>query len=153
VRDRVAEQGGPAVPGRHPVTGTEWQPDDNGLAEAMIPSTDSSAEIRVAGRAAKKVIERSNGMRPTLGTGQVLGNEEIKVGFDPANSAMYLWSEYLMWNQEQAETWAGMAAGEACRALVNQRQSAGSGWPYTRYAVAEIGASGYLMIRRGTANS
>ncbi|MDX2763961.1 serine/threonine protein kinase [Streptomyces europaeiscabiei] len=129
-----------------------WEPDENGLGEAMVPSTDRD-EIRVADRAAKKVIERSNEMRPTLGTGQVLGHEEIKVGFDPANSAMYVWSDYLMWNQGQVETWAGMAAREACRALVNQRQNAGSGWPYTRYAVAEIGGSGYLMIRWGTATT
>jgi hypothetical protein len=92
-------------------------------------------------------------MRATLGTGQVLGHEEIKVGFDPAHSAMYVWSEYLMWNQGQVETWADMAAGEACRALVKQRQNAGSGWPYKRYAVAEIGGSGYLMVRWGTATS
>ncbi|MEU2494512.1 hypothetical protein [Streptomyces sp. NPDC007883] len=72
---------------------------------------------------------------------------EIKVGFDPGNSAMYVWSEYLAWNQSQVETWADMAAGEACRALVKQRERAGSGWPYSRYAVAEIGGSGYLMIR------
>ncbi|GAQ60067.1 serine/threonine-protein kinase [Streptomyces scabiei] len=131
---------------------SEWAPDENGLGEAMIPSTDGD-EIRVADRAAKKVIERSNEMRPTLGTGQVLGHEEIKVGFDPAHSAMYVWSDYLMWNQGQVETWADMAAGEACRALVKQRQNAGSGWPYKRYAVAEIGGSGYLMIRWGTATS
>ncbi|MFE7651378.1 serine/threonine protein kinase [Streptomyces bottropensis] len=130
----------------------EWEPDDSGLGAAMVPSTDSD-EIRVADRAAKKIIVRSNEMRTTLGTGQVLGHEEIMVGFDPANSAMYVWSDYLMWNQGQVETWADMAAGEACRALVNQRQNAGSGWPYTRYAVAEIGGSGYLMIRWGTATT
>ncbi|MFM9589352.1 serine/threonine-protein kinase [Streptomyces scabiei] len=133
-------------------TESEWAPDENGLGEAMIPSTDGD-EIRVADRAAKKVIARSNEMRPTLGTDQVLGHEEIKVGFDPAHSAMYVWSDYLMWNQGQVETWADMAAGEACRALVKQRQNAGSGWPYKRYAVAEIGGSGYLMIRWGTATS
>ncbi|MEH0638345.1 serine/threonine-protein kinase [Streptomyces bottropensis] len=131
---------------------SEWEPDDSGLGAAMVPSTDSD-EIRVADRAAKKIIVRSNEMRTTLGTGQVLGHEEIMVGFDPANSAMYVWSDYLMWNQGQVETWADMAAGEACRALVNQRQNAGSGWPYTRYAVAEIGGSGYLMIRWGTATT
>ena len=132
----------------------DWviQPDENGLGAAMVPSTDGD-EIRVADRAAKKVIARSNEMRATLGTGQVLGHDEIKVGFDPANSAMYVWSDYLMWNQGQVEIWAGMAAGEACRALVKQRQNAGSGWPYTRYAVAEIGGSGYLMIRWGTATT
>ncbi|MFD9117678.1 serine/threonine protein kinase [Streptomyces bottropensis] len=130
----------------------EWEPDDSGLGAAMVPSTDSD-EIRVADRAAKKIIVRSNEMRTTLGTGQVLGHEEIMVGFDPANSAMYVWSDYLMWNQGQVETWADMAAGEACRALVNQRQNAGSGWPYTRYAVAEIGGSGYLMIRWGSATT
>ncbi|MGY3200455.1 serine/threonine-protein kinase [Streptomyces sp. TE5632] len=133
-------------------TGQDWEPDENGLGEAMIPSTDG-AEIRVADRAAKEIIERTNVMRGTLGTDQVLGNEELKVGFDPANSAMYVWSDYLMWNQDQVETWADMAAGEACRALVNQRQSAGAGWPYTRYAVAEIGGSGYLMIRWGMATT
>ncbi|MEV0300787.1 serine/threonine-protein kinase [Streptomyces prasinus] len=133
-------------------TGQDWEPDQYGLGEAMVPSTDGD-EIRVADRAARRIIERSNAMRSTLGTDQVLGHKEIKVGFDPANSAMYVWSDYLMWNQGQIETWAGMAAGEACRALVNQRQSMGEGWPYTRYAVAEIGASGYLMIRWGTATS
>ncbi|MFC9952321.1 serine/threonine protein kinase, partial [Streptomyces prasinus] len=133
-------------------TELDWEPDDSGLGEAMVPSTDG-AEIRVADRAARRIIERSNAMRSTLGTDQVLGHEEIKVGFDPANSAMYVWSDYLMWNQGQIETWAEMAAGEACRALVNQRQGMGEGWPYTRYAVAEIGASGYLMIRWGTATS
>lgn len=50
-------------------------------------------------------------------------------------------------NQAAMETWASMAAGEACRALVDRRRSAGEAWPYTRYAVAEIGASGYLMLR------
>ncbi|MFF9041735.1 serine/threonine-protein kinase [Streptomyces sp. NPDC014892] len=129
-----------------------WEPDENGLGAAMVPSTDGD-EIRGADRAAKKVIERSNEMRPTLGTGQVLGHDDIKVGFDPANSAMYVWSDYLMWNQGQVETWADMAAGEACRALVTERQSAGYDWPYTRYAVAEIGGSGYLMIRWGTATT
>ncbi|CAL9365215.1 serine/threonine-protein kinase [Streptomyces sp. enrichment culture] len=133
-------------------TGQEWEPHDDGLGEAMVPSTDA-AEIQVADRAARRIIERSNGMRATLGTDQVLGHEEIKVGFDPADSAMYVWSNYLMWNQGQVETWADMAAGEACRALVNRRQSAGDAWPYTRYAVAEIGASGYLMIRWGTATT
>ncbi|MFH9863025.1 serine/threonine-protein kinase [Streptomyces sp. NPDC017202] len=129
-----------------------WEPDENGLGEAMVPSTDGD-EIRVADRAARRIIERTNGMRSTLGTDQVLGNEEIKVGFDPAGSAMYVWSEYLMWNQGQVETWAETAAGEACRALVDQRRIAGGGWPYTRYAVAEIGGSGYLMIRWGTATT
>ncbi|MFE2456436.1 protein kinase [Streptomyces sp. NPDC059402] len=132
--------------------GPDWEPDENGLGEAMVPSSDGD-EIRVADRAARRIIERSNEMRPTLGTDRVLGHEEIKVGFDPAESAMYVWSEYLMWNQGQVETWADMAAGEACRALVTQRQSAGDGWPYTRYAVAEVGASGYLMIRWGTATT
>ncbi|MFI2373562.1 serine/threonine-protein kinase [Streptomyces sp. NPDC018964] len=133
-------------------TGQDWEPDENGLGSAMIPSTDDT-EIRVADRAATKIIERTNAMRETLGTDQVLGNEEIKVGFDPANSAMYVWSDYLMWNQGQIETWADTAAGEACRALANQRQTSGDGWPYTRYAVAEIGGSGYLMIRWGTVTS
>lgn len=130
----------------------EWEPDDNGLAQAMIPSTDSD-EIRVADRLATRIIQRSNGIRRTLGTDQVLGNNEIKVGFDPGDSAMYIWSDYVLWNQQQVETWAAMAAGEACRALVNQRQSAGAAWPYSRYAVAEIGGSGYLMIRWGTATT
>ncbi|MFC8373160.1 serine/threonine-protein kinase [Streptomyces sp. NPDC057239] len=133
-------------------TGQDWEPDDSGLAEAMVPSTDGT-EIRVADRAATEIIERTNAMRGTLGTDQVLGHDEIKVGFDPANSAMYVWSDYLMWNQGQIETWADMAAGEACRALENQRQTSGDGWPYTRYAVAEIGASGYLMVRWGTITS
>jgi hypothetical protein len=133
-------------------TGQGWEPHDSGLGEAMVPSTDAD-EIRVADRTARRIIERSNGMRAALGTDRVLGNEELKVGFDPADSAMYVWSDYLMWNQGQVETWADMAAGEACRALVNQRRSAGDGWPYTRYAVAEIGASGYLMVRWGTATT
>ncbi|MGX4688284.1 serine/threonine protein kinase [Streptomyces sp. JNUCC 63] len=132
--------------------GQDWEPDDDGLGQAMIPSTDSD-EIRVADRAARRIIQRTNGMRRTLGTDQVLGNNEIKVGFDPGNSAMYVWSDYVQWNQEQVETWAVMAAGEACRALVNQGQSAGGAWPYFRYAVAETGASGYLMIRSGTATT
>jgi hypothetical protein len=133
-------------------TGQDWEPDDSGLAEAMVPSTDGT-EIRVADRAATKIIERTNAMRGTLGTDEVLGHDEIKVGFDPASSAMYVWSDYLMWNQGQIETWADMVAGEACRALENQRQTSGDGWPYTRYAVAEIGGSGYLMIRWGTTTS
>ncbi len=132
--------------------GAGWEPDEYGLGEAMIPSTDSE-EIRVADRAATKIIERTNAMRGTLGTDQVLGHDEIKVGFDPANSAMYVWSDYLMWNQGQIETWADKVAGEACRVLENQRQTSDEGWPYTRYAVAEIGGSGYLMIRWGTITS
>ncbi|MFI2643965.1 serine/threonine protein kinase [Streptomyces sp. NPDC018610] len=132
-------------------TGQDWQPDDDGLGQAMIPSTDGD-EIRVADHAARKIIDRSNGMRGTLGTDQVLGNQEIKVGFDPDNSAMYVWSDYVRWNEEQVDTWAAMAAGEACRALVNQRNTSAN-WPYHRYAVAEIGGSGYLMIRSGTADS
>ncbi|MFE7767029.1 serine/threonine-protein kinase [Streptomyces sp. NPDC057438] len=148
----AAEDGTAQSDGTESDTEPKWEPDADGLGQAMVPSTDGD-EIRVADRAAKKVIARSNEMRPTLGTGQVLGHDEIKVGFDPAHSAMYVWSDYLMWNQEQVETWADMAAGEACRALVKQRQSAGTGWPYTRYAVAEIGGSGYLMIRWGTATT
>ncbi|WP_159044796.1 hypothetical protein [Streptomyces sp. XY152] len=35
----------------------------------------------------------------------------------------------------------------------NQRQTSGDGRPYTRYAVTEVGASGYLMIRWGTVAS
>ncbi len=132
--------------------GQDWEPDDSGLAEAMVPSSDGT-EIRVADRAATEIIERTNAMRATLGTDQVLGHDEIKVGFDPASSAMYVWSDYLMWNQGQTETWADMAAGEACRALAKQRQTSGDGWPYTRYAVAEIGGSGYLMIRWGSVPS
>lgn len=56
-------------------------------------------------------------------------------------------------NSDQVESWAAMAAGEACRALVNQQESAGSAWPYSRYAVAEIGGSHYLMMRWGTATT
>ncbi|MHB9857564.1 serine/threonine protein kinase [Streptomyces sp. YIM S03343] len=130
----------------------DWQPDDSGLSQAMIPSTDN-AEIRVAAGAARKIITRSNAMRYTLGTDRVLGNEQIMVGFDPAHSAMYVWSDYVAWDQDEIETWAGMAAGEACRALVNERESAGSSWPYTRWAVAEGGASAYEMVRWGTASS
>ncbi|WDV56025.1 serine/threonine-protein kinase [Streptomyces coeruleorubidus] len=130
----------------------DWQPDEDGLGQAMIPSTDS-AEIRVADGTARKIIAGTNGMRQTLGTDRVLGNAQIKVGFDPGNSVMYVWSDYLQWNEKQVESWAGLAAGEACRALVSERESAGSAWPYSRYAVAEIGASGYLMIRWGTATT
>ena len=92
---------------------------------------------RVADRAARKIIERTNGMRTTLGTDRLLGNKELKVGFDPGNSTMYVWSDYVGWNQGQVETWAAMTAGEACRALVEQKDSAGEAWPYSRYAVAE----------------
>ncbi|MFF4018884.1 serine/threonine-protein kinase [Streptomyces sp. NPDC001843] len=130
----------------------DWQPDENGLGQAMIPSTDR-AEIRVADGAARKIIAGTNGMRQTLGTDRMLGNAEIKVGFDPADSAMYVWSDYVQWNEQQVESWAGLAAAEACRALVSERESAGSGWPYSRYAVAEIGGSGYLMIRWGAATT
>ncbi|MGW7257751.1 serine/threonine-protein kinase [Streptomyces sp. NPDC054834] len=130
----------------------DWQPDDDGLGQAMIPSTDS-AEIRVADGAARKIIAGTNGMRQTLGTDRVLGNAQIKVGFDPANSAMYVWSDYVQWNEQQVDSWAGLAAGEACRALVSERESAGSAWPYSRYAVAEIGGSHYMMIRWGTATT
>ncbi|MEW2155155.1 serine/threonine-protein kinase [Streptomyces sp. NPDC007189] len=130
----------------------DWQPDEDGLGQAMIPSTDG-AEIRVADGAARKIIAATNGMRQSLGTDRVLGNNEIKVGFDPANSAMYVWSDYVEWNEQQVGSWADVAAGKACRALVSERQSAGSAWPYTRYAVAEIGGSGYLMIRWGTATT
>lgn len=128
----------------------DWQPDEDGLGQAMIPSTDS-AEIRVADGAARRIITGTNGMRPTLGTDRVLGNETIKVGFDPADSVMYVWSDYVEWNEQQVEAWAGLAAQEACRALVRERESSGSAWPYSRYAVAEIGGSHYLMIRWGTA--
>ncbi|MFI0960460.1 serine/threonine-protein kinase [Streptomyces sp. NPDC021080] len=127
-----------------------WEPDEQGLGQAMVPSTDSD-EIGVAGRATRKIIQRTNGMRTTLGTDRTLGNAELKVGFDPGHSAMYVWSDYGMWNQRQAAAWADMAAGEACRALVRQRDRAGDAWPYSRYAVAEWGGSGYLMIRWGTA--
>ncbi|MFF2203949.1 serine/threonine-protein kinase [Streptomyces sp. NPDC058145] len=133
-------------------TTQDWEPDDDGLGQAMIPSTDS-AEIRVADAAARKIITSTNGMRRQLGTDRVLGNQQIKVGFDPANSAMYVWSDYVRWNQGHVEEWADMAAGEACRALVRERASAGGAWPYDRYAVAEIGGSGYLMIRWGTATT
>jgi hypothetical protein len=130
----------------------DWQPDEDGLGQAMIPSTDD-AEIRVADGAARKIIAATNGMRGSLGTDRVLGNNEIKVGFDPAHAAMYVWSDYVQWNEQQVETWADVAAGKACRALVSERRSAGGAWPYTRYAVAEIGGSGYLMIRWGTATT
>ncbi|WP_328444694.1 serine/threonine protein kinase [Streptomyces sp. NBC_00386] len=132
--------------------GLGWEPDEQGLGQAMIPSTDRD-EIGVADRATRRIIERTNGMRTALGTDRVLGNAELKVGFDPSRSAMYVWSDYGTWNQRQAEAWAGMAAGEACRALVRQRDSAGDAWPYSRYAVAERGGSGYLMIRWGTAGT
>ncbi|MDQ0846491.1 serine/threonine protein kinase [Streptomyces sp. V1I6] len=133
-------------------TALDWEPDGDGLAAAVIPSTDK-AEIRVADRTAKKIIERTNRIRPTLGTEWVLGHDDISVGFDPANSAMYVWSNYLMWNQGQKEMWAAMAAGETCRALVRERESTGTAWHYSRYAVAEVGASGYAMIRWGTATT
>ncbi|MFE5004759.1 serine/threonine protein kinase [Streptomyces sp. NPDC056696] len=129
-----------------------WQPDDDGLGQAMIPSTDS-AEIRVADGAARKIIAGTNGMRQTLGTDRVLGNTQLKVGFDPDNSVMYVWSDYVQWNEKQVDSWASMAAGEACRAVVSERESAGSAWPYSRYAVAEIGGSHYMMIRWGTATT
>ncbi|MFD8229038.1 serine/threonine-protein kinase [Streptomyces massasporeus] len=132
--------------------GQDWHPDEEGLGQAMVPSTDG-AEIRVADATARKIITGTNGMRRTLGTDRVLGHAHIKVGFDPDDSVMYVWSEYLQWNQEQVESWADLAAGEACRALVSERESAGSAWPYSRYAVAEIGGSGYLMIRWGTATT
>ncbi|MGW1534216.1 serine/threonine-protein kinase [Streptomyces aureus] len=133
-------------------TAQDWQPDEDGLGQAMIPSTDS-AEIRVADGAARKIIAGTNGMRKTLGTDRVLGNGQLKVGFDPGNSAMYVWSDYVQWNEGQVESWADLAAGEACRALVRERESAGSTWPYSRYAVAEIGGSHYMMIRWGTATT
>ncbi|MFJ3334942.1 serine/threonine-protein kinase [Streptomyces sp. NPDC086766] len=129
-----------------------WTPDEQGLGQAMIPSTDRD-EFRVADHAARTIIQRTNGMRPILGTDRVLGNAELKVGFDPGNSAMYVWSDYGAWNQKQVESWASMTAGEACRALVNQRDLAGDAWPYTRYAVAVIGGNHYLMIRWGAATT
>lgn len=133
-------------------TAQDWQPDEDGLGQAMIPSTDN-AEIRVADGAARKIIAGVNGMRRTLGTDRVLGNEQIKVGFDPDNSVMYVWSDYGQWKQKDVESWAAMAAGDACRALVSEREAAGSAWPYSRYAVAEIGGSHYMMIRWGTATT
>ncbi|MEV8036273.1 serine/threonine-protein kinase [Streptomyces sp. NPDC086182] len=132
--------------------GPGWEPDEQGLGQAMIPSTDSD-EIDVADRATRKLIERTNGMRRTLGTDRPLGNAELKMGFDPGDSAMYVWSDYGTWNQGQIEAWADMAAGEACRALVKQKDSAGDAWPYSRYAVAQMGGSHYLMIRWGTADT
>ncbi|MFE5187871.1 hypothetical protein [Streptomyces sp. NPDC056628] len=131
-------------------TTQDWQPDEDGLGQAMIPSTDRD-EIRVADGATRQIIAGANGMRQSLDTDHVLGNEEIKVGFDPVDSVMYVWSDYVRWNEQQVESWADMAAGRACRALVRQSQSSGGEWPYHRYAVAEIGGSGYLMIRWGTA--
>ncbi len=133
-------------------TGHDWEPDEAGLAEAMNPSSDRT-EIQVADRAAKDIIQQTNDMRGTLGTDRTLDHNDIAIGFDPADSAMYVWSSYLEWNWNEVETWGDMAAGEACRALVSQRESSGSAWPYTRYAVAEIGASGYLMVRSGTATT
>ncbi|MFE0384529.1 serine/threonine-protein kinase [Streptomyces bungoensis] len=130
----------------------DWAPDEDGLGQAMIPSTDGD-EIRVADHLARRIIQRSNSMRQTLGTDRVLGNAEIKVGFDPGNSVMYVWSDYAPWNQGKAESWAAMAAGEACRALVAQRESAGDAWPYSRYAVAQIGGNHYLMMRWGNATT
>ncbi|MGW3989362.1 serine/threonine-protein kinase [Streptomyces sp. NPDC004830] len=132
--------------------GQDWQPGQEGLGQAMIPSSDD-AEIRVADATAKEIIAGTNRRRGTLGTDRVLGHDHIKVGFDPDSSAMYVWSEYLQWNQSQVEAWAAPAAGVACRALVGERERAGSAWPYSRYAVAEIGASGYLMVRWGTATT
>ncbi|MFD8733854.1 serine/threonine-protein kinase [Streptomyces sp. NPDC059618] len=130
--------------------GPVWTPDEQGLGQAMIPSTDGD-EIDVAGRATREIIERTNAMRPMLGTDRALGNADLKMGFDPGHSALYVWSDYGTWNQRQATAWADMAAGEACRALVGQRDGAGDAWPYSRYAVAERAGSGYLMIRWGTA--
>ncbi|MEW2246424.1 hypothetical protein ACFW6K_05260 [Streptomyces sp. NPDC058733] len=121
-------------------------------AEARQPTTGSAAGSPAA---QQEVTDdgpaRTNGMRPALGTDRVLGNETVKVGFDPADSVMYVWSDYVEWNEQQVEAWAGLAAQEACRALVRERESSGSAWPYSRYAVAEIGGSHYLMIRWGTA--
>lgn len=130
----------------------DWAPDEGGLGQAMIPSTDS-AEIRVADAAARAIITRSNSMRQSLGTDRVLGNSQIKVGFDPIDSAMYVWSEYAGWDEQAGETWADMAAGVACRAIVGERESAGTSWPYIHYAVAEMGATTYRMARSGTATS
>ncbi|MBT2400042.1 serine/threonine-protein kinase [Streptomyces sp. ISL-100] len=132
--------------------GQDWQPTDAGLAEAGVPSTDRT-EIQVADRTARKIIEATNGMRQTLGTDRTLGHEDISVGFDPDGSAMYVWSNYVMWNQEQVETWGNMAAGETCRALVRQRRAGGSTWPYVHYAVAQTGASGYQILHSGTATT
>ncbi|MFJ7966597.1 serine/threonine protein kinase [Streptomyces sp. NPDC096324] len=132
--------------------GPDWEPDEQGLGQAMIPSTDS-AEISVAERATRRIIERTNVMRTALGTDRALGNEDLKMGFDPGRSALYVWSDYGSWNQRQAATWADMAAGEACRALVRQRDSAGGAWSYSRYAVAEREGSGHLMMRWGTAGN
>jgi eukaryotic-like serine/threonine-protein kinase len=130
----------------------DWLPDEGGLGQAMIPSTDS-AEIRVADAAARKIITRSNSMRRSLGTDRLLGNSQIKVGFDPVNSAMYVWSEYTGWDQKAIDTWAETAADVACRALVSERGNAGTAWPYARYAVAELGATTYDMVRWDTATS
>ncbi|MEU9240874.1 serine/threonine-protein kinase [Streptomyces sp. NPDC048385] len=130
----------------------DWAPDEDGLGQAMIPSTDGD-EIRVADHLARRLIQRSNAMSQDLGTDRVLGNAELKVGFDPGNSVMYVWSDYAPWNEAEAESWAAMAAGEACRALVAQRDSAGDVWPYTRYAVAQIGGNHYLMMRWGNATT
>jgi hypothetical protein len=133
-------------------TAPDWAPDEDGLGQAMVPSTDSD-EVRVADRAATTIINGTNKIRGPLGTDRALGNDDIAVGFDPGNAAMYVWSDYAGWDGDAVETWAEMAAGEACRALVTQRARAGSGWPYTRYAVAVVGASAYQMVRSGTATT
>ncbi|MGW5214841.1 hypothetical protein ACWEQO_27565 [Streptomyces sp. NPDC004051] len=41
---------------------------------------------------------------------------------------MYVWSDHVRWNQ-QVETRAVLAAGEACRALVTRQQSTGGARP------------------------
>ncbi|MFK8910278.1 serine/threonine protein kinase [Streptomyces sp. YS-3] len=129
-----------------------WQPNDDGQAAAMVPSTDLT-EIRVADQAARKIIARSNSMQQTLGTVRTLSGRDISVGFDPAGSATYVWSNYNMWSRDEVDVWAAMAAGEACRALVRQRKDSGTAWPYVHYAVAEIAASRYQVVRSGTATT
>jgi hypothetical protein len=40
---------------------------------------------------------------------------------------MYVWTDYLERNQQRVESWADMAAGNACQALVGELESAGYG--------------------------
>ncbi|MEU5436131.1 protein kinase [Streptomyces sp. NPDC020719] len=136
----------------NPLVSDVWQASADGLAAAMVPSTDRT-EIRVADQAARKIIERTNGMRQTLSTDRILANGDISVGFDPTSSAMYVWSNYIAWDANQIDAWASMAAGEACRALVRQRQASGAAWPYVHYAVDRLTPSRYIVVRSGIAST
>ncbi|WP_374776839.1 serine/threonine protein kinase [Streptomyces sp. NBC_01310] len=130
----------------------DWQPTENGLAAARVPSTDQG-EIRVATEAVGQLFMEWNDNSRLIHDSRYIGDENTSIGFAPHEGVMYVWATKPEWDHTTRQEWGKAAADVACQALRTESR-ARKEWVYAQYAVAVLdGDGGAQFLRWGSAGT